>query len=238
MIAEHFEIDEAQARPLAEKLFLKAAGFDLEGKEKHQRMYAEALTVREEGLGGIQIQGSHVWLGPDAFDGTAVRVDGDAMEATAFVRIPPEKVHGVVLYVVTAGECSFDDEDNVVRQLYAYMWGTAYVDAGRILMEGLFAKEMPARTGSASCRLSPGFSPGFYGMPNQDSIPIVRHAGGKELGVRCTESGVMVPLKTCSGIFLLADADADFPGEECLVCTSSRGGCSSCMVANRNALNV
>jgi hypothetical protein len=46
----------------------------------------------------------------------------------------------------------------------------------------------------------------------------------------------MLPVKTCSGVFLATDGSVGFSSEECLECVSNRSGCAQCMIANRRAL--
>ncbi|MDR1495810.1 MAG: hypothetical protein LBS67_02685 [Clostridiales Family XIII bacterium] len=238
--SEYFSIPENEVFPLAERFFLRAAGFDL-GTEKHSRMYADALAVRDEGIQGVRVEGFVAEYGAEVYDGEAVAVGVERVSAVVFERIPPESVERVVLYVITAGECSCDKDDDIMSRLYAHMWGTAYVDAGRVILEGRIRERVLAELkaeGVPGSRLSPAFSPGFYGMDNRDSRAIVNLLGADEIGVSCVETGVMLPVKTCSGVFLVTYGSVDLPGEECLVCSGNRSGCAHCMVANRSILNV
>jgi len=252
---------------LAERFFLRAAGFDL-AKEKHERMYVEAMDVRAKGLDGIRIEGFTAAYDRDAFDGSSIFVDDQHIRATAFEQIPAESVREVILYVVTAGECLVGDTDDIMVKLYAHMWGTAYVDAGRVILENRIREQAlaePADGGSAGAGdggqediggagdpkntggggsekgdpvLSPAFSPGFYGMDNKNNITIVDLLGAGEIGVRCVDTGVMLPIKTCTGIFFVTDDGVRFPGDECLVCIGNKKSCAECMIRNRRSLNV
>jgi hypothetical protein len=146
-------------------------------------------------------------------------------------------------------------------KLYAHMWGTAYVDAGRVILENRIREQAlaePADGGSAGAGdgdrdpkgagsggpekgdpvLSPAFSPGFYGMDNKNNITIVDLLGAGEIGVRCVDTGVMLPIKTCTGIFFVTDDGVRFPGDECLVCIGNKKSSAECMIRNRRSLNV
>ncbi|MDR3225588.1 MAG: hypothetical protein LBT52_04735 [Clostridiales Family XIII bacterium] len=248
----YLSIPEEEVFPLAERFFLRAAGFDLE-TEKHQRMYKEAMDVRAKGLDGIRIEGFIATYGSDAYDGASVSVGDQKIHAAAFEQIPAEAVRKVIIYVITAGECLTGEADDIMVQLYAHMWGTAYVDAGRVILENRVKEQTlaesdrmnSAKTGNgerdadeSGPLLSPAFSPGFYGMDNKDNITIVDLLGAGEIGVRCVDSGVMLPVKTCTGVFLVTDGSVRFPGDECLVCIGNKTSCAECMIGNRRSLNV
>jgi hypothetical protein len=242
-LREYFFIPEGEVYPLAERFFLQAAGFDLD-REKHRRMMDEAQRVRADGLAGIRVEGYTDRYGADVYDGAAVTAGGRRIPAAVFGRVPAGAVREVILYVITAGECSVPDDVDLMTQLYAHMWGTAYVDAGRVVLEERIRDRIEtdavAAVGSGASErlLSPAFSPGFYGMDNRDNAAIVDLLGASDVGVSCAESGVMLPIKTCSGVFLVTDGSVDFPGDECLACIGSKTGCADCMIANRRALDV
>ncbi|MDR1797369.1 MAG: hypothetical protein LBR44_08030 [Clostridiales Family XIII bacterium] len=223
-------IEEARVRPLAEQLFRKANGFE-GATGKHARMYETAEEVLL-GIAGRDVEGFFCSFPPDHFKGGCVEIEGTRIHAAAFEQIPPGSVRRIWLYAITAGR-AFDvpeDAAPLMERLYAYLWGTAYVDAGRLLLES----DIKAR---AQAPLSPAFSPGFYGMDNTASGPIIEYSGGGALGIECHPSGVMTPIKTCSGVYLEAETDA-FPGDECLVCTGNPGGCSQCFIRNKRQVAI
>jgi hypothetical protein len=234
------EISEQEAYPLAERLFMSAGGFDL-NKASHRRLHAIARQVRENGIDGIRIQARWASFGPEAYNGSSVSIGGEELRAEVFAQIAKEAVQGVYVYVITAGECLCGEEESSVKQFFAHMWGTAYVDAGRLLLESIIKEEAAAKTPGSrdgDFQLSPPFSPGFYGMQTADNIRIVRILGGEEMGIRCLDSGAMTPLKSCSGLFLRTDSTVIFPGRECLVCIGNKAGCTQCMIGNRRKLSI
>ena len=225
-----FSISEADAHVLADRLFIEASRFNLE-KEKHVRMVGAARTVLEKGLSGIQIRGCFAAWSAEVYRGNEIVIGEETLKAEAFGRIHADAVKWVIPYIITSGDCLVEDENNIIDQLYAYMWGTAYVDAGRIMMEDMIRQEFIGE--DEGIVLSPPFGPGFYGMDNRQSGNINRILGGDELGIKVVESGVMLPIKTCSGIYLVTDKSADFPTEACMVCEANRDGCNHCMIRIR-----
>ncbi len=78
--------------------------------------------------------------------------------------------------------------------------------------------------------LSDSFGPGYYGMKTQDTIKLLALLEGDAIGVTCRESGVMVPLKSCTGIYLVTDSTAPLPDLECETCLGNTGNCRLCNV--------
>jgi hypothetical protein len=232
---KHVNLDRQEAYPLAEKYFVEEAHLDLT-KPKHKKMYDTGMSVHEKGNDGIDIRAKFLRLGPEAYDGATVDTGGQKLSATAFERIPKEDVYLIYVYALTAGECLFEDGDSVPKQLHAHMWGTAYTDAGRRLLEKVIIEDakkvsVPALdAGPTPFILSPAISPGFYGMPGTDSISIVDACEAETIGLSTRESGVMLPIKSCSGIFFITKPGVNFPTDHCAICIGTKGGCSACHV--------
>jgi hypothetical protein len=230
-----FSISEADAHVLADRFFIEAGRFNLE-KEKHVRMIDAARTVLEKGLSGIQIRGCFAAFSAEVYHENVIAIGEEILKAEAFGRIHPDTVKWVVPYIVTSGDCLVEDENNIIDQLYAYMWGTAYVDAGRIMMEEMIKNQFIGD--DEDVVLSPPIGPGFYGMDNRQSGNINRILGGDELGIKVVDSGVMLPIKSCSGLYLVTNKDADFPTEACIVCEANRDGCNHCMIRIREKEHI
>jgi hypothetical protein len=222
---------EEEVRPLARELFFKAVKFDFT-RDKHRRMLAEADRVLEAGIGGIDVRGYYEVFGSEAYrDGGVIMPETHEIRAVAFSRFPDSSVRQVIAYIITGGECSCHNEDDIAELLFAHMWGTAYVDAGRLMFE----RDLK-RLVAQGLSLSPAFSPGFYGMGHEQSKGIATALGASDIGVTVLESGTMLPIKTVSGIYLVADGSADFPTDECLVCIGNRENCSQCIIRNRKII--
>lgn len=221
---------EKDARGAAREYFLKNSGIDLE-KEKHRRMYAEGAEVLEQGKDGIKIAALVSRYDSEVYQNNRIGINGKVISCEAFSQVPDDNVLGVYLYMITSGECICDEDDRITRRLYADIWGTAYVDAGRDRLEELIREnaEMAFRNerglkGYISC----SFSPGFYGMKLTENAVINKIVGGDEIGISVKENGVMLPLKTCSGIFLVVKDKESLPGTDCMTCVGNPKGCMFC----------
>ncbi|MDR2610087.1 MAG: hypothetical protein LBC58_01375 [Clostridiales Family XIII bacterium] len=241
-----FSYTEEDVRPLARELFFKAVKFDFT-RDKHHRMLAEAERVLEAGIGGIDVRGYYEIFGPGSYRHNSVRIPArsggaaqperaaDSLEirAVAFSRFPDASVRQVIPYIITGGECVCYNEDDIAELLFAHMWGTAYVDAGRLLFERDLKRLIEPLQGVG---LSPAFSPGFYGMSHGQSREIAEALGASDIGITVLDSGTMLPIKTVSGVYLVADGSADFPTDECLICIGNRENCSQCMIRNKKII--
>ncbi|HZK02755.1 MAG TPA: hypothetical protein VFC96_07830 [Anaerovoracaceae bacterium] len=224
--------NEKEAREKAEQYFIRYCGLDLK-VDKYIRMYTDAIKVRDDGIEGIQLSALISSFGPEVFSNRKIVYEGNEIYCEAFNRIPKENVKKVYLYIITAGECTFDPDDAIIKQLYADIWGTVYVDVGRDLLERVIevdAENSLRDTPGGGGFLSTPISPGFFGMRTEESKNINAILSGEEIGISVRDNGIMLPLKTCSGLYLVVDDPDEMPEPECKDCIGSAGGCSLCKV--------
>lgn len=228
---------EDQAYEKAHQYFIQTSGITGE-KAKHAKMLKEAMKTRESGVDGINIRAEVSCCSSEYFKDHKIVIDGHELECAAFEQIDDEKVRGIYFYVITSGECRSSDE-NIMKLLYADIWGTAYVDAGRDLLKDYLEKDMERRfVAGEACPmvLSDSFGPGFYGMKMSAAKDIYQIFESDTVGIDLRESGVMVPLKSCIGLHLAVEEGAFMPGEECRDCIGNAQGCSYCRIKNNRAI--
>lgn len=229
MLNQKILIEEKDAFPLAEKRFIQTCGFDLQ-KEKHQRMMKMGFEVREKGLDGIHIRSLVSFYNQDAFSQGKVTVNGAEISCNYFEQIPDECVEGVYFYMLTAGECYFSSEENIMDFLYADIWGTNYVDAGIELMTQKIKEDMKERFTGRQVYLSEEFGPGYFGMPVIESKKFFRILDADAIGVWVKDSGLMIPQKTCAGLYLVLNRPDIKAEPECMRCHGNASGCQFCAV--------
>jgi len=233
MKSQIIRISEREAFPLAEKRFVETCRFDL-NKEKHQRMMRMGLKVRDDGIDGIDIRALVSFYDADVLQDGAIKIGGKDISCNFFELIPEDRVRGVYLYMITAGECHFSSEDNIMDFLYADIWGTNYVDSGTDILIRRLNEDMKQRFGrDCSYTLSSEFGPGYFGMPVIQSKAFYELLKGEEIGVTIKESGLLIPQKSCTGLFFVLD-DYELDIEpECVSCLGSSSGCSFCSVRTK-----
>ncbi len=230
MINQKIKIEEAAAHSLAEKRFIQTCGFDL-SRGKHQRMMKMGEKVRDEGLEGIDISAVISFFGPEYFSDGAIRVGDAVITCNYFSQIPAEALEGVYFYMLTAGECLFSSEENIMDFLYADIWGTNYVDAGiQVLTEQYIKKDMAERFAGREVCLSEEFGPGYFGMPVIETKKFFSILDASSIGVRVKDSGLMIPQKTCVGLYLVYNRSDIKAEQSCMQCHGNAGGCQFCAI--------
>lgn len=223
-------IEESHVFPLAQERFIQTCGFDL-NTNKHRRMMDMGLKVREDGIEGINIQATTSFYGPETYlDGKLV-IDDTEISCNYFEQIPKESVEGVYLYMLTIGECRFSSEENIMDFLYADIWGSSYVDAGIQRLTEKLKEDLQERFGSGrELYLSEEVGPGYFGMPVIDSKKFFQILDGSSIGVHVKDSGLMIPQKTCTGLYFVLNTPAKNPDPQCLLCHGNKSGCKFCSI--------
>jgi len=157
----------------------------------------------------------------EIIDRTAV-IGDKAFTCNGFSQVDPEVVEGACIYILTAGDFDMDDRP-VLEQVYAYIWGTAFTDAAR---EYLKHEILGYK------KVSDAFGPGFYGMDMTQMQDLAALADAHQIGVDVKQSGLLVPLKSCAGIYFEVTDDYRKMKKECGDCWGNPSGCSMCNIAN------
>ena len=140
-------------------------------------------------------------------------------------------MEGDYFYMLTAGECYFSSEDNIMDFLYADIWGTNYVDAGiEVLTEEYIKADMAERFGEKEVYLSEEFGPGYFGMPVIETKKFFKIMDGGLINVKVKDSGLMIPQKTCAGLYIVLNSPDIKAEPECTRCHGNAAGCQFCAI--------
>lgn len=229
MYNQKISIAEKDAFPLAKQRFIETCGFDLT-TNKHQRMMKMGLSVREKGIDGIRIQSVVSRFGKDVFQDGKIKVAGVELSCNYFEQIPADCVEAVYFYMLTAGECYFSSEENIMDFLYADIWGTNYVDAGIQLMTERIREDLAESFQDRELCLSDEFGPGYFGMPVSESKKFFKILDADSIGVWVKDSGLMIPQKSCTGFYLVYNRPDIKAEAECMRCHGNSAGCRFCAV--------
>lgn len=225
----YFEPDRAGADALALRLFSERLGEEPKS-EAYSRMLSDAEVARSSIYDSIRLAGMYAIYFQEEFSisGCRLYADGSDLECSAFERIAPETVKGVIFHACTAGSLTIAGDDTM-EEFYAEMWGGAYLDGLRALME----EELAGRAAEKGLMLSRSFGPGFYGMSLLEMVKFQRVLDFGSLGIRLNPSGVIEPANSCLGIYFIAGEGFEEPGPECESCAGNRGGCRFCRVRKK-----
>ncbi len=223
-------IPEKELYKEAQEHFIHICGLSRESS-KQLKMLNLGTRSRLKGLEGLNIKAIIKSFDIEAYQNRKVQIQGKTFTCHGFENIPDDTVKKVYLYIVTVGECKYDQEDDIMTQLYADVWGTAYTEAARDYVKNRILEDLsrgfPGQPGN-SLFLSETFGPGFYGMDVLKSIDLYGLLEAEKIGIQVRDSGILLPLKSCSGIFLAVTDPNSLPHPDCRDCLGNAMSCSFC----------
>ena len=223
---------EEDAFPRAREEFIRVCGFRPDS-EKHKNMLDAASAIREQGVDKINIKALLSVFEPSVIKDDFIEIGDIKLHCDSVYLMEKEKIHKVLFYMVTVNECGCESEQ-ILDRVYADFWGTAYVDSAFELLKREI-KDRYTGKGKPALELSEAFGPGYYGMPTEEIRTFFRIIDGGKIGVRCHESCVMVPIKSCAGLFFVMEKGARMPEKCCESCVGNRSGCRYCNVRQKDA---
>lgn len=220
----------AEADVFAMEYFLKICGFNREG-EKYRRMLKQGMDIKDRIRDRVDIKAVVSSFPGSSIKGSKAELNGVTFECNAFQRLSPEHISGVYAYLLTAGIFELDDGEPILDQLYADIWGTAYVDAGIEVLKKIVEADLNDDGRSGDIIVLDSFGPGFYGMDVNQVCRFFELLEGDKIGVTVRSSCLMLPLKSCSGFFVGVDDKTSLPGSDCKSCRSEYKNCAFCHAA-------
>lgn len=222
--------DEKEAFEKANDYFNKICGFQIK-EEKHKKMLTVGMDARNQGVEGIRIKAVISSHGAEVFQDHKVVIEGMEFSCPVFELMEQDHIKKIYTYVLTAGECIYSDKDDIVKQVFSDIWGTAYTDAARDLLEGYITQrleqEYPEMLGK-ELFLSDAFGPGYYGMELSQTKDLFQILDAESIGMHVKDSGLMLPQKSCSGLYFVVTNTTNLPHPNCRECIGNHMGCSFC----------
>ena len=233
MSNEIIRISEERARPGAERRFINTCGITPGGSKKHQKMLEQGLKARDSGVDGIDIKAAVRFVGPETCDNGRITIGDAVLHCNYFARVPKEYLEGVYVYMMTVGECLFESEDKIMEFLFADIWGNSYVDAGiEALKEDYIIPDMKKRFEGKEVQLSEELGPGYFGMFVGQTKQFEKILDCEAIGVQVKDSGMMIPQKSCAGLFLVLYLELE-KEPACMRCVGNPKGCEFCEINMR-----
>jgi len=203
----------------AEKFFRRISGID-QGGEKFKSIAASAEKVFGTIEERINPRGIYGYTENVELAGRRAVIEGVKFDCPAFEQVNCESVYGAAVYFVTAGDFHLDGFD-VIDQVYADMWGTAYAEILRGLLRDRIAfRGIPSND----------FGPGLFGMNVTQTRDIAGIIDPSLIDIEIKASAMMVPVKSCAGIYFDATPDYRQLRNECQDCRGIAESCSLCEI--------
>jgi hypothetical protein len=154
-------------------------------------------------------------------DGRVLKIENNEFCCNVFEQMNPESVEGVYVYAICVGDFSMPEE-KILDQLYADIWGTAFVDAVRLVLQEELAKD---------AELSDSFGPGFYGMDINAMVNIDSILDFSSIGMELKGSQIIVPLKSCAGMYFKVNELYKKINSACSTCLGTNRSCKLCQIS-------
>lgn len=226
-------MDKTEVEVTAKNYFLCSSGLTKNGP-KFDKMREEAFKTHDLLQKRINIKAISSFNQDINLQDNLLRVRKKEFRCNAFAQIDHNSIHGVYLYIVTAGDF-FLEHEGILRQVFADIWGTSYIDAARNLLEQRLLHDYHEKYGdkqelqNKKYFLSNSFGPGFYGMKLDQIQDIISVVDEEKIQVCVKEnSNLMTPLKSCAGIYFVVDDNYKMIGKECEKCMGNAYGCKLC----------
>jgi hypothetical protein len=226
MINEVINIDKDCIEDKVIKYFSKICRFDT-GKEKYKKMLNDALVVRARILDKMNIRVITSSFEKECLYGKTLTLNGVKFYCNAFEQFKNNNVKGIYSYVLTAGDIEIEPEP-ILDMFYADTWGTAYVDAARDFFREIINDRVQKNNGDIKTFVSDSFGPGYYGMTTDQVSKFFEIMDVEKIGMKLTKYGMMLPLKSCTGVYIVTDDEKQLPKVDCKKCISNPNGCQFC----------
>ncbi|MDO4553557.1 MAG: hypothetical protein Q4B70_00245 [Lachnospiraceae bacterium] len=115
-----------------------------------------------------------------------------------------------------------------VSEMYlADSWQTSFVDAGRDVLRELLLKKAKKEY-KKELYITDTLAPGMFGIASSKVRTFFRFMDHKKIDLELLESGMMNPVKSFVGIFLLLDQEMVLSSMNCSECLSGHKNCEYC----------
>ncbi|MCR5034533.1 MAG: ASKHA domain-containing protein [Clostridia bacterium] len=219
------QFDRQTLQEESKQLFIKMGGLDKDGR-KFDLLRGMGSQIHKYIENRIDPKAVCSFYTADHIvkEGMFLRIDGVELKCNAFEQIDSDQIKGAYVYFIYAGDYYLEDEP-IMNQLLADMWGTAFVDATRADFGRVLGQE---------ANLSDEFGPGFFGMDVGQMNELAKLVDPSLIGVEIRETGVLLPLKSCGGLYLAVE-DGYIPLDSaCMDCKGTLKSCSYCNLKRRN----
>ena len=155
----------------------------------------------------------------NAINGAKINLGGEIIECPPILNTRGR----LYAYALTVGELKLSE--STLERTLEDMWGTAFVDAGLELLRNKITEDNPEKC------VSYPFGPGFYGIKINavETIYNALDCEDSEIGLK---NGLLSPMKSSIGFFLVSDNKADLPLRDCISCVGDTS-CEYCKNSNK-----
>ncbi len=224
----------------ADVYFDSMCGFTKE-KPKAVAMKIQASELRNKINDKIQVRGIYSIYTNDIFNDGKLLINNIDFSFQRLSIINKNSVIKIIPYILTAGDYELDDSHSMLDKFYADTYGTAYVDAGRDELKRDLLQKVKEETlinGKRDIFISDSIGPGFYGIDTSKVGDFFKILDGDKIEVKTNYYNVILPVKSCVGMFIIVDDSKLLPDYDCMSCTTKDLNCTFCRRKDRETGNA
>lgn len=200
-------------------------GYEREGTSA-QKTKKKAMQVRESLFDGTSMDILYAPFSPDCVRPDGFLIDGVQIECSKLSGIPAESILSGYVFMFHAPMPDLSSFP-VSRMYLADSWQTSFVDAGRNFIRRKF-HELAGTELSREIYITDTIAPGMCGMPAAKVKSFFELLDGSKIDIELLESGMMNPVKSFTGIFLILDRESVIQTSDCSQCLSGHTNCEYC----------
>lgn len=209
----------------AEKYMAIMNGYNREGKAA-EKSREKAMKTRTELFDGLSMDVLLANFTNECIEDTDFVFDGERIQCKKLPGIDKESVVGGYVFMFHAPMPDLS-QFPISKQYLADSWQTAFVDVGRDVIRKKVL-EMAEQEYDKKLYITDTIAPGMYGIDGSKTKNFFRFMNADKIELGILESGMMVPVKSFVGIFLVLNRDTVIQTMDCSECLSGGKMCEYC----------
>lgn len=200
-------------------------GFD-RATRMAEKSKANALKIREKIFNGTSMDFLIAPFGKECVKSDMFVIEGEEIPCDFLINIEAESIQGGYAFMFHAPMP--DLSAFPVSDVYAAdSWQTSFVDAGRDVLREILLERYAKESGGFNY-ITDTLAPGLFGMKGSSIRTFFKIMDGSKIGLEILDSGMMDPVKSFAGIYLILDREYIKSAMDCANCISGGRNCNYC----------
>lgn len=225
------QINKEDLFPMAKKYFLTMTHCNEIQESSYLEDAMEAyFSVKDQ----LSISGVSSFYDSSCIRRNHFSIDKEIIPCNVLEQFTQEDFLGVFVYMIGIQDIEYKNFD-MLESFYCDIWMNAYVEASRDYLKEYFAQYYKEHLYSKNyynnqigIYLSDSFGPGFYGMGIAAVNSFFHILDGSEARMDLTKKGIISPIKSNVGFYLVFNKEVSLPSDYCRTCVGSQVSCSFC----------
>lgn len=191
-----------------------------------KKSQVQAAQVREEVFNGQKMPFLIKKIMPENVKEDCFEIENIVLKCGALANIDLSSVKGGYVFILRSPVPDISKLP-ISRMYLADSWETCFVDAGRDWLREELLRISEEETGE-QLYISDTFAPGMAKISSESVPEFFNMLNPESIDISLMESGMMNPVKSFVGIYLLIDKEQMISTMNCAECLSGHKGCEYC----------